>query len=46
MLLSLEELTLSDIQELKAHYEKLASCARNSMQQGKADTGTPEVHLG
>ena len=46
MLLNLEELTLSDIQELKAHYEKLASCARNSMQQGKADTGTPEVHLG
>ena len=46
MLLNLEELSLSDIQELKAHYEKLASCARNSMQRGKADTGTPEVHLG
>jgi len=27
MLLNLEELSLSDIQELKAHYEKLASCA-------------------
>ena len=46
MLLNLEELSLSDIQELKAHYEKLASCARNSIKQGKADTDTPEVHLG
>jgi len=46
MLLNLEELSLSDIQELTAHYEKLASCARNSIKQGKADTETPEVQLG
>ena len=46
MLLNLEELSLSDIQEPKAHYEKLASCARNSIKQGKADTDTPEVQLG
>ena len=45
-LLNLEELTLDDIQELKAHYEKLASCARNKVKQGTADTDTPDVQLG
>ncbi|HEY3197808.1 MAG TPA: low affinity iron permease family protein [Nitrospirales bacterium] len=44
-LLNLEALTLEDIQEIKAHYEKLASCARNNVKQGTADTDTPEVQL-
>ena len=45
-LLNLEGLTLDEIQEIKAHYEKLASCARNNVKQGTADTDTPEVQLG
>lgn len=45
MLLNLEELSLTDIQELKTHYQKLASCARDNLKQGKADTDTPDVHL-
>jgi|SRR6185503_16803019 len=45
-LLSLEGLTLDEIQEIKVHYEKLASCARNNIKQGTADTDTPEVQLG
>jgi low affinity Fe/Cu permease len=45
-LLNLEELTLEDIKELKAHYETLAFRARCSLNNGVADTGTPEVKLG
>ena len=45
-LLNWEGLTLDEIQEIKAHYEKLASCARNNVKQGTADTDTPEVQLG
>ncbi len=44
-LLNLEELSLEDIKELKAHYEKLASRARLAISQGGIDTDCPEVHL-
>jgi low affinity Fe/Cu permease len=44
-LLNLEELTLEDIKELKAHYEQLALRARCSLKNGFADTDTPEIQL-
>ena len=42
-LLDLEELTEHDLEQLRDHYEELARCAREDVQRGLADTGSPEV---
>ena len=42
-LLDLEELTERDLERLRAHYEDLARCAREDLERGLADTGTPDV---
>jgi low affinity Fe/Cu permease len=42
-LLDLEELTERDLVRLRAHYQELARCAREDLQHGLADTGTPDV---
>jgi low affinity Fe/Cu permease len=42
-LLDLEELTESDLEQLRARYEQLACAARAALQQGQFDTDTPEV---
>ena len=42
-LLDLEELTERDLEQLRDHYEELARCAREDVQRGLADTGSPEV---
>jgi low affinity Fe/Cu permease len=41
--LDLEELTQKDLDRLRARYEALARQARESLQRGDLDTGTPEV---
>jgi low affinity Fe/Cu permease len=43
-LLDLEELTESDLERIRGHYEQLARDARNQLKRGHMDTGTPEVH--
>jgi low affinity Fe/Cu permease len=43
-LLDLEELPEADLDQLRAHDEKLAQQAREDLWQGLRDTGTPEVH--
>jgi low affinity Fe/Cu permease len=42
-LLDLEELTESDLEQLRARYEQLACAARAALQQGQFDTDTPDV---
>ena len=45
VLVNLEEMTLEDIERLKAHYETLAAQAREKLGRGITDTGTPEVQV-
>ena len=42
-LLDLEELTDRDLERLRARYEALARTAREAMQSGADDTGSPDV---
>ena len=42
-LLNLEKLTDRDIADIRADYEELARDAREDLERGRADTGTPEV---
>src|SRR6185369_1426037 len=42
-LLNLEKLTDRDIADIRADYEQLARDAREDLERGRADTGTPEV---
>lgn len=42
-LLDLEELSDEEIEEIRASYEDLARVARQALQAGRPDTGTPEV---
>jgi low affinity Fe/Cu permease len=44
--LDLEELSQKDLDRLRARYEALARQARESLQGGDLDTGTPEVSGG
>jgi low affinity Fe/Cu permease len=43
VLLDLEELSESELEEIRDNYEELASKARKDLKKGKADTGSPEV---
>jgi low affinity Fe/Cu permease len=45
-LLTLEDLTLEDIEQFRSHYEKLARAARARLKQGGADTDTPDILIG
>jgi low affinity Fe/Cu permease len=42
-LLDLEELTERDLQRLRGRYEELARRAREELQRGALDTGTPDL---
>lgn len=42
-LLDLEELEEKDLDGIRAHYENLAERARRDLEQGKMDTGVPDV---
>jgi low affinity Fe/Cu permease len=45
-LLDLEELEEAELEQLRMSYETLAQEARNDLQQGQVDTGTPEARHG
>ena len=45
VMLTLEDMSLDEIEKYREHYEKLATTAREKMRQGQADTGTPEVTI-
>ena len=42
-LVSLENLTLEEIEQFRAHYERLACAARERLRKGGSDTDTPSV---
>lgn len=45
-LLNLEELDEKELDLIRVNYLKLEEEARNALQQGKVDTGVPEVEKG
>jgi len=45
-LLDLEELEEADLERFRARYEELARSAREALERGELDTGTPEVRSG
>ncbi|MEP6959796.1 MAG: low affinity iron permease family protein [Nitrospirota bacterium] len=46
VMLTLEDMSLEEIEQYRAHYEKLATTAREKLKHGQADTGTPEITIG
>ena len=45
VMLTLEDLSLEEIETFRTHYEKLAMTAREKLRRGQADTGTPEITI-
>ena len=45
-LMDLEELTVEELDRLRARYEELARRSREELRRGTPDTGTPEVRPG
>jgi low affinity Fe/Cu permease len=45
VMLTLEDLSLEEIEKFRAHYEKLAMAAREKLRRGQADTGTPAITI-
>ncbi len=43
VMLTVEDMSLEEIEKLRTHYEKLATTAREKLRGGYADTGTPEI---
>jgi low affinity Fe/Cu permease len=46
VMLTLEDMSLDEIEQFRTHYEKLATRAREKMRYGQADTGTPNITMG
>lgn len=46
VMLTLEDMSLEEIETFRAHYEKLAMTAREKLRRGQSDTGTPEIIIG
>ena len=46
VMLTLEDLSLEEIEKFRAHYEQLAMTARDKLKQGQSDTGTPAITIG
>ena len=46
VMLTLEDMSLEEIETFRTHYEKLAMTAREKLRRGQADTGTPEITIG
>ena len=42
---TLEDMTLEEIEQVRRHYERVARAARERLKQGVTDTDTPEVSL-
>ena len=45
VMLTLEDMSLEEIEKFRAHYEQLAMMAREKLRQGQTDTGTPEITI-
>ena len=43
VMLTVEDLSLEEIEKFRTHYEQLATTAREKLRGGHADTGTPEI---
>lgn len=46
VMLTLEDMSLEEIETFRTHYEKLAMTAREKLRRGQPDTGTPEISIG
>ena len=46
VMLTLEDLSLEEIETFRTHYEKLAMTAREKLRQGQADTSIPAITIG
>jgi len=46
VMLTLEDMSLEEIEKFRTHYEKLAMTAREKLRRGQADTGTPGITIG
>lgn len=46
VMLTLEDLSLEEIETFRTHYEKLAATAREKLRGGQADTGIPAIRIG
>lgn len=46
VMLTLEDMSLEEIETFRTHYEKLAMTAREKLRRGQPDTGTPEITIG
>ncbi len=46
VMLTLEDMSLEEIEQFRTHYEKLAMMAREKLRRGDADTSTPEITIG
>ena len=45
VMLTLEDMSLEEIEQYRAHYEKLATTARERLKRGQADTGIPDITI-
>lgn len=46
VMLTLEDMSLEEIEKFRTHYERLAMTAREKLRQGQADTSTPAITIG
>jgi low affinity Fe/Cu permease len=46
VMLTLEDMSLEEIETFRTHYEKLAVTAREKLRKGQADTSTPTITIG
>ena len=46
VMLTLEDMSLDEIEQFRTHYEKLATTAREKLRRGQADTGIPDITMG
>jgi low affinity Fe/Cu permease len=46
VMLTLEDMSLEEIETFRTHYEKLALTARDKLRRGQADTGIPAITIG
>lgn len=46
VMLTLEDLSLEEIETFRTHYEKLAMTARENLRRGQADTSIPAITIG
>ena len=45
VMLTVEDMSLEEIETFRTHYEKLAMTAREKLRRGQTDTGTPAIPI-